>query len=170
MKRPLNPWSRFWRLNGSSRGVVIEAAAGLAVTRVGLRLAGLRTWQTALARFASESENHATRERPDESSRITRARTIARLQESAARHVIFRPTCLEQSLTLWCLLRRRGIPAELCVGARKEAGKFEAHAWVECEGVAINATTESEACFERFAANLGASEHATLSSAQEQPQ
>src|ERR1700735_3515492 len=160
----MNTWSRFWRLDGRSRGVALEVAAGLAVTRVGLRVAGLRNWQRALGRLASATSSDTPPEGLDESSRIALVRTIARLEESAARHVIFHPTCLERSLTLWCLLRRRGIPAELCVGARKEAGIFEAHAWVECEGVAINGTSESEITFERFATNLGPPKRETVSS------
>jgi Transglutaminase-like superfamily len=166
----MNTWSRFWRLNARSRGVVLEAAAGLAVTRVGLRLAGLRNWQRALGRLASATAINTARVGHDESSGIAFARSVARSQESAARHLIFHPTCLEQSLTLWWLLRRRGVPAELCVGARKEEGNFEAHAWVECEGVAINGTSESEGAFARFAVNHGTPERVTLSSVRRHPQ
>jgi hypothetical protein len=165
----MNTWSRFWRLNGHSRGVVFEAAVGLALTRVALPLAGLRNWQKALGRLASATASDTPPYGLDESSRVALARTIARLQESAARHVIFHPTCLEQSLTLWWLLRSRGVPAELSVGARKEAEKFEAHAWVECDGVAINGTSESEVAFERFAANRGSPERVTLPSVQRHP-
>jgi hypothetical protein len=166
----MNTWSRFWRLSRRSRSVVIEAAVGLVATRVGLHFAGLRNWQKALCGFAPATASDITRDSLDEPSRVPPTRIIVRLQESAARHVIFHPTCLEQSLTLWWLLRRRGIPAELCLGARKEAGNFEAHAWVECKRVAINATTESEVVFARFSANSGATESATLASAPRQLQ
>jgi hypothetical protein len=47
-------------------------------------------------------------------------------------------TCLEQSLTLWYLLRKQGIATQLRIGVRKMDGKFEAHAWVEHEGVAVH--------------------------------
>lgn len=47
-----------------------------------------------------------------------------------------RALCLEQSLALFVLLRRRGIAAELKVGVQPLP--FSAHAWVEVGGVAIN--------------------------------
>jgi hypothetical protein len=45
---------------------------------------------------------------------------------------------LDQSLALWWLLGRQGIPSVVRIGTRKISEKFEAHAWVECEGVALN--------------------------------
>jgi len=47
-----------------------------------------------------------------------------------------RAQCLEQSLALFLLLRRRGIPAELRLGV--QPFPFVAHAWVEHEGRPIN--------------------------------
>jgi hypothetical protein len=43
-------------------------------------------------------------------------------------------TCLTQALALQYLLMRSGHASKIHIGARKDpAGKFEAHAWVECE-------------------------------------
>jgi hypothetical protein len=47
------------------------------------------------------------------------------------------------------LLRRRGIAGDLRIGVRKEAGRFEAHAWVELGGRVLN---DNEDVGERFAA------------------
>ncbi len=55
----------------------------------------------------------------------------------AARNHLYEMTCLRQSLALQWLLARRGIPAELRIGVRKQTGALEAHAWVECAGQAI---------------------------------
>ncbi len=41
-------------------------------------------------------------------------------------------------MTLCYLLRRRGIPADLRFGARKQSARLEAHAWVEHLGVPLN--------------------------------
>jgi hypothetical protein len=57
---------------------------------------------------------------------------------------------LVQSLALLRMLRTRGIDAELRLGARNVTGKFEAHAWVELGGVALNDATESGAAFVPF--------------------
>jgi len=44
-------------------------------------------------------------------------------------------TCLTQSLALHCLLTRAGHHSQLRIGANKDqAGKFQAHAWVEYNG------------------------------------
>lgn len=47
-------------------------------------------------------------------------------------------TCLEQALATEALLRRAGLPAQLCIGVAKAAGdRLEAHAWVEQHGVVV---------------------------------
>jgi hypothetical protein len=62
---------------------------------------------------------------------------IARMVLAAARHSVVSTTCLERSLVLWRLLAQRGISAQLRIGVRKSGEKFEAHAWVERNGVAV---------------------------------
>jgi hypothetical protein len=57
---------------------------------------------------------------------------------AAAAHGPFKANCLQQSVTLWWLLRRRGLEGELRIGTRKEGGRFDAHAWVEFSGRALN--------------------------------
>lgn len=44
--------------------------------------------------------------------------------------------CLPRSFALCRLLRREGLPAELCLGVRQFP--FSAHAWVECQGQLID--------------------------------
>lgn len=44
--------------------------------------------------------------------------------------------CLRRSLVLLQLLARRGIANRLVIGARTDP-EFLAHAWVECDGVAV---------------------------------
>jgi len=47
-------------------------------------------------------------------------------------------TCLHRSLTLWALLRLQGIEARLIFGVHKPENHFEAHAWVEYDGLVLN--------------------------------
>ena len=63
---------------------------------------------------------------------------MVRMVRAAVHHGVGRPSCLEESLVLWWLLGRRGIASQLRIGIRKEDAKFEAHAWVELEGAALN--------------------------------
>ena len=45
-------------------------------------------------------------------------------------------TCLRQSLVLYGLLERRGVPSRVRFGVEKRGQALAAHAWVECHGVA----------------------------------
>jgi hypothetical protein len=47
-----------------------------------------------------------------------------------------RALCLQRSAVLVKMLRRRGLPAKMVIGAQKLP--FKAHAWVEVEGEIIN--------------------------------
>jgi Transglutaminase-like superfamily len=128
-------WNRFWQLSGYERGVALEAAGGLLATWVGLRLAGFRRWKNVLGWLAPSV--NATAWQPAASQREA-AELIARMAAAAARSFFIDTNCLEQSLALWWLLRRRGIAAELRIGARKELERFEAHAWVEVDSAVLN--------------------------------
>lgn len=71
------------------------------------------------------------------------AGVVARTARAVAMAGAFFPgraICLEQSLTLYLLLRRRGIPVELRIGVQPYP--FHAHAWVEFEGEPVNEEAE----------------------------
>jgi hypothetical protein len=73
-----------------------------------------------------------------EAAYIPRARDIARIVSIAARHGVYKATCLRRSLLTWWLLRRERIPSNVCFGVRMSDGRLEAHAWLEYNGVIIN--------------------------------
>ncbi len=75
--------------------------------------------------------------------------SACRMVRAAVHYSFAKFTCLEESLALWYLLRQLGIPARLRIGVRKNNGKFQAHAWVVHDGVALNQT---EAEHEHYAA------------------
>lgn len=56
--------------------------------------------------------------------------------DRAATYYFKRAWCLQRSAATVCLLRLRGVPAELVIGARKMP--FAAHAWVEVDGRVLN--------------------------------
>lgn len=80
-------------------------------------------------------------------------RGLARLVNAAANHGPVHAACLARSLTLWWLLRHRGIASDLRIGVAKDGGDFAAHAWVEYEGIPINDHPKN---LEHFAAFDGA--------------
>jgi hypothetical protein len=113
----------------------LRAAVLLPVISVSLKIRGFGGTQKALQNFLPSKtgkgiDNNATG--------AERVRLAVRMVNAAARHGLGRPTCLEKSLALWWLLRREGTVSRVRIGARKAAGKFEAHAWVERDGVALN--------------------------------
>jgi hypothetical protein len=131
--------SRDWR-------VLIQALVLLPLIALALRLTGLRRSQQVLLRFVSRRFALKTRQTE---TKLAEARRISRLVGVATRHGVYPATCLPRSLVLWFLLRREGIEGALCLGTRKEAGRFEAHAWIELAGVVLN---DSEDVRLRYAA------------------
>jgi Transglutaminase-like superfamily len=138
---------RFRALEPNARAVFLRAAALLPFISMSLRLRGFRATQSSLQkRIASgASGGHE----PSGRAKASLAGVTARMVRAAARRTWGRPECLEQSLALWWLLGRQGISSSVRIGTRKTGEKFEAHAWVECGGVALN---EPEEPHEHYAA------------------
>jgi hypothetical protein len=127
-------WRRFAALPDSERTLVLWGGAWLTATWCGLRVCGFNRWQNLLARFTRVASPTVA---PD-GDLLPQALRTARLYGAASRHLFFRPNCLERALALSFLLRRRGIAADLRFGARKDAERLEAHAWVEYRGVPLD--------------------------------
>ncbi len=145
-------WERFRRFSALERpaqSLFLRAVVLLPVVAVSLRWRGFRATQAALQRFVSNSK-----EKKDYSNAAARARLTAHMVYAAERHGLVHPTCLALSLTLWWLLERQGIESHLRVGIRKENGKFEAHAWVERDGAALNEPEQQHHHYSAFDAAL----------------
>ncbi len=138
----INRWRKFLRLSRRERELLVFAALLMPATALGLRVFGFRRWQAVLSGLSTRSVT------PAEGDRLEQARRTARMVGVAAWRGLYRASCLPQSLALWFLLRRQGIESELRIGVRGNADLFEAHAWVECLGQALN---DTEDVSERFA-------------------
>jgi len=130
---------RFKALDAAARGLFLRASALLPLISVGLVVRGFGATRAALQRFLP-SQNQATAQpvHPD-NGEVSRT---ARMVRAAAHFSPRRFTCLEKSLALWWLLGRQGIASTVRIGTRKKEGNFEAHAWVECGGVAFDEQEE----------------------------
>ncbi len=140
---------RFQRLSGRDRWLVVQGMVLLPLTALALRLVGFQRCKAALSRLAPRAET-AVAGRSVAS--IEQAQQVARMVQAASRHGLRRANCLEQSLVLWWMLLRRGVPAGLRIGVRKAEGCVNAHAWVELGGVVLNDTEDVHqryATFER---------------------
>jgi hypothetical protein len=78
---------------------------------------------------------------------------LSRLTRIAGRHVPPNGSCLQQSLLVWWVLRRKGMPAELRIGVQTQEG-FAAHAWVEVGGQPVNDAPDVAEHFAPFESSL----------------
>lgn len=121
----MGPFDRWRALTWREQRLVLASALAVGAAAAGLRLAGVRR-----ALYVASRAPHG---RPFTSEQIRdRVNAVTR----AGRYV---PggSCLAQSLALSWMLRRHGVDAAVRVGVRTDGG-FDAHAWVECDGVALN--------------------------------
>lgn len=107
---------------------VATCTALLAAADLSLKTLGLRRSVKLARRLAKPADPAAGDGR--------QVHEVARMVATAAAFYPGRAQCLEQSLALFLLLRRRGIPAELRLGV--QPFPFAAHAWVEHAGHPVN--------------------------------
>jgi len=125
-------------MDAEARTIFVRAAAVLPVISVGLKIRGFRATQKFLLRSLPVARQTSEQNSIDMVGDLERTELTCRMVNAAIRHVWRASTCLEKSLALWWLLRCQGIACELRIGARKLQGKFEAHAWVERDGLALS--------------------------------
>lgn len=128
---------RFSALDRTAQRLFLRALVTLPLVALWLKLRGFQNTQASLQRTLSTSIPEAG---PDLVK--TRAALTAHMVNAADRHGLVHPSCLAKSLTLWWLLGRQGIASHLRIGIRKQDNQFEAHAWVERDGAALNEPEE----------------------------
>jgi hypothetical protein len=148
---------RFSALERPAQKLFLRALAMLPLVSLSLKLRGFQATQAALQKALSRLLPE--RNPGDESQRAALA---AHMVNAADRHGLIHPSCLAKSLTLWWLLARQGIASHLRIGIRKEVETFEAHAWVEREGTALNEPEEHHhhyAAFDAAFSSLPGKDH-----------
>lgn len=134
---------RLLALDGSERRVLLAALLAMPAFALALRLAGFGRVQRWVGRVACAPRREVT------------AATIAFLVAAAARQGPIRAACLVRALVTTFLLRRHGFDARLRLGVRLLEGRLEAHAWTECDGVALAEPADVAERYEPFPAALG---------------
>ena len=115
----MGKWRRFRRLAASERASLLQAVVLLPLTGAALASVGLHRWKSLLGWFIPrDSSPPATLSPALVTNRIESAKRTARMVAAASREGIHHSQCLEQSLVLWWLLKRRRQPAELHIGVR----------------------------------------------------
>ena len=132
-------WLRLWRRPRAEKWLALHSLLMCLLSVIALRLIGLARW-TRLLRAVSGDRSLLAPSRDE----VTIAEAYASVVDMVARNTYWAfVTCLPRSITLWWLLRRRGIATELQVGVRKNGESIEAHAWVVCHGKVIGETRTS---------------------------
>jgi len=152
----LSSFRKLQRLSANERRLLTQAFVLLPLTFWGVYALGVSRWLRFLARLASlgTTSNHSNNHKRSlasepapvvaDAAATEQARAIARIVKIAAEKGVYQAKCLQQTLVLWCLLRRNHIESEIRFGARKQSGELQAHAWVEVGGIALN--EESDVC------------------------
>jgi len=136
---------RFEGLDPAAQSLFLRAVVLLPFVSLSLRWRGFRATQAFLQKVLSLAGSN-----PGAASLLERSVLTAHLVNSADRYGIIRSSCLAKSLALWWLLERQGIASHLRIGIRKENEKFEAHAWVERDGAALNEPDEHHRHYAAF--------------------
>jgi hypothetical protein len=129
---------RYNALPSEARTMFWRAASLLPFIRARLRFGGYKKTQQWLQEKLDARTKLPTEAR-DNSSALE---MTCRMVRAAEHYSPGQATCLEESLLLWFLLQSQNTPAVLRIGVRKHSAKFEAHAWVEQNGIALNQQDE----------------------------
>ncbi len=138
----MSNWRKFRRLPREEKAALLAAFLLLPVVRAGLAALGLRRVESLMGRGAR------ARRQPEPGEAMFLARRTARLVAVAAHYA--GGACLARSVVLCLLLERRGIPARLRIGVRKQGAEFQAHAWVEAAGITWNEAPDIESRYAAF--------------------
>jgi transglutaminase superfamily protein len=141
-------WVRFCKLSGRERRDFFLGLLFLPAVVIWLRASTFQRVQQAVEKWYGATGLANQR---DHARIFTESQSASRMLDVASRRGIVRGNCLSRSIALCWLLRRRGIPAQLRIGARKIGNQLEAHAWVEVAGRAVNDSDDVQTRYAPFA-------------------
>ena len=128
-------YATFRSLSWSERWLLFQALVLLATIGLCLRVSTFDRVHNTLGNLLPPGDEDGARGWDPAPERVV---TLSRMVEMASRHTPLPTTCLHRSLALWWLLGRRGLESRLRFGVRNNAGRFQAHSWVEHRGTVIN--------------------------------
>ncbi len=112
-----------------------------------LGLFGLKKTEKLLSMFSGSAKGHQP---AAEAVLLDRYTTMF---NEIKRRPYLKGRCLSQSIVMRFLLARQGIGSELVIGARLKNGLFDAHAWLQKQGVLINEHPSIVSEYPMFAAS-----------------
>lgn len=121
------------------RGLIVEAAAWLLITRLALLLVPFPRLARSLGAFVTPADPRVAQvAAPTTPEQADTARLVSWAVTRAAAHVPFRAVCLPQAMAGRIMLKRRGVASAMHFGAAKGTDKpLDAHAWLDAAGVKV---------------------------------
>lgn len=122
-------------LNRSLRAydqMVFQTRVLTILTEVTLRLTSLKTTEGLLSVFRKNVPA------PDQHATTVILDRYTTLFNQMNQLPMLKGRCLSQSLVMRLLLNRKGISTELKIGLSQSKGVFDAHAWLEKDGMILN--------------------------------
>lgn len=122
-------WTKFWRLDGADKRLVLQAMLALAVARI------------QLTRYSFEQLAARLEAVPDLRAGTADARLLQRISYAigaAAGYVPWRSDCFPQCIAARALLGKRGLASTIHLGVERvgESG-LEGHAWLTCADTVV---------------------------------
>lgn len=121
---------KFVRLPSTERSLLIKSGLLVGAIRLGLRLLPFQTVRRRIARLIMRPSGFQGKDHTSIDQVVWAVRVVSRYVPDA--------TCLTQALATQVLLSCHGYHTDLRIGvARSATGQFQAHAWVEKDGVVV---------------------------------
>ena len=146
-------WRRLLSLSARQWWVVVQSLLLVPGVQASMWHSGFQRTAAILARWSDRPARDLSVKTPAESSE--EALRLADAVGIVAGRRIIGAKCLGRSLVVWFLLRRRGIDAELLIGAQPPVdGVLPAHAWVEVGGAPVGDAADVRGKFGSFGIEL----------------
>lgn len=130
MSIPVEPQLLNWR----DKFLAVRIGLLIPVIEIWMRTSSFQRCQRGLLRLARALPPYTRKvNSPADAEKLARLVALGN-----QRYSLYPADCLTVSLALQYVITRLGGQAELCLGVRTITGQFEAHAWVEVEGVPLN--------------------------------
>lgn len=128
----MSKYTKLRRLPWQEKTLLLRFIFCLCWVAFSIRFFGYLRTRRFLSRSISQASLHQAND-----FELARAQRVAELIAIAGRHGLITATCLPQSVLLEYYLQRQHLAAEIKIGVRKADDLFDAHAWVELNGVAL---------------------------------
>jgi Transglutaminase-like superfamily len=141
-----NNLSKFVRLDGADKWLLLRATGWLAIARIMLAVLSFRR---AAERLSGEHESAGAEPDPELLQRISHAMAIA------ANHVPWRSDCFPQTIAARLLLRRYGYASTIHIGVERVGDDtLNGHAWLTCGDTVVTGGTDLHRYTELHRQNL----------------